>query len=145
MGVLMSRRALAVLLVLPLLVTATVLALPDGQPDIQGDWDAKVNIKGFSTETDGGKEKFKIAVPIRFSQNGSQLTMTVFPPGDPSFEMEGEIGNGHFWVVGETEGGRPRMAVGHISKNEKKIKAVFLEAWDDEVAEIKIAAKRQKK
>jgi hypothetical protein len=140
----MSRRALAVLIVLPLLVTATVLALPDGLPDVQGDWDAKVKITSFSTETDGGKEKFKVPVQLRFTQKGSALVMTVFPPGEPSFDMEGEIGNGHFWVVGETEGERPRMAVGHVSKNGKKIKATFLEAFNDEVGEIKIAAKRQK-
>jgi hypothetical protein len=86
----------------------------------------------------------KFPVELRFTQNGSELTMTVFPPSDPSFDMEGEIGNGHFWVVGETEGGRPRMAVGHVSKNGKKVKFTFLEAWNDEVGEIKATAKRQK-
>jgi hypothetical protein len=124
---------------------AVVLALPDGQPDIAGDWTAKVKFKGFATEADGDNDKGKVTVTLRFRQEDEELEVEVIVPGEDSFTMAGEIGNGHFWATGTTVGGRPRMMVGHIAKNGKKMKGMLLEAWDDMVDEVKFSAKPEKK
>jgi hypothetical protein len=103
-----------------------------------------LKFKGFSTDPNDEDDKGKATVTMRFTQNGSALTLEVIVPGEPSFTMNGEIGNGHFWCSGTTTGGRPRMMVGHIAKNGKKMKGMLLEAWDDIVDEVKFSAKPAK-
>jgi hypothetical protein len=140
----MPRRVLFIAIPLTLILATAVVvrALPDGQPDITGDWTTKVKVKGFAMDPNEDDEKGKFTVTMRFSQMGEGLSVEVLVPGEPSFHLSGEIGNGHFWASGETEGGRPRLMIGHVARNEKKLKGMLLEAWNDGVDEVKFSAKR---
>jgi len=121
---------------------AAVVAQAAGLPGRTGAWGGEVRGECVATDPAESNEKIKVRAVMDVAQNGSDLTFNITPEGEAPFVMQGEIGNGHFWVFRTNEEGRPSFIVGHVKGKGKKLKGTMLEAWDDEVSEIKFKAKR---
>lgn len=139
----MRRRKHLIALSMAAILVAGAAALhaADGLPRISGDYGAKVKIKAYGMDTDDGILRERVAVQIRYTQIGSDLTMVVTTP-EGSFTMTGLIGNGHFWVSGTSDDGHTTIATGHVKSKGKRLTGTMIEPYDDGVAEIKINAKR---
>ncbi|MEN8148670.1 MAG: hypothetical protein ABFS86_02535 [Planctomycetota bacterium] len=122
---------------------------PDGTPDISGIWVGKLKYAnhdqtGTHTKPDKGRQPIELDI----GQEGPNILVGVTVTtgdGPISFDLEGLIGNGHFWVK-STEVGLEMFVVGHVSKNGKKIKATVLGSFlaDAYVSEVKFTVKRPK-
>jgi len=116
---------------------------PDGLPDISGTWVGKAKIKGYDMTGDGDHEKMKVPVTIEILQEGNEIHAQITPEDGSPFEMEGLIGDGHFWLA-SVEDGEVALWVGHVKSKGKKIKGTFLSGEDDYVFEMGIQLKRPK-
>ncbi|MEN8150638.1 MAG: hypothetical protein ABFS86_12505, partial [Planctomycetota bacterium] len=120
---------------------ALLFAEPDGQPSLAGDWIGKAKYKGYDMSGEGENEKGKLPIQVEFLQRGSYLYAAIYVEEGPEFELEGQIGGGHFWLFGETEDG-PMICFGHVKSKGRKIKAHLQIAEGGWMSDVVIQLKR---
>ena len=147
-------RAIVALAVLALLLAGGLQSIgngivPDGTPDISGPWVGKLKFanndqSGTYDKPDKGRQPIELDIDQMGPSIQILVTVTTLD-GPISFELEGLVGNGHFWAK-STEIGLEMFVVGHVSKNGKKIKATVLGSILDEAytIEVKFSVKRPK-
>ncbi|MEN8150639.1 MAG: hypothetical protein ABFS86_12510 [Planctomycetota bacterium] len=138
----MIAATLSIALVLA--VGAGVLySAPDDLSDIDGMWVGKVKVKAFDMSGEDDDWKGKEPVEVEIDLEGRDIRALIHVEEGPVFDLRGYIGDGHFWMTGETESG-PLMWVGHVKAKGRRIVGRLLGGEEQYALEIAVQLKRPK-
>ena len=125
----MNRRPLLAALVLAALAagSATVLragqepVAADGLPAMSGTWNGKIALRTAGLDPSVAPLSLRGLARLEITQNGYLLNATLTIVGDPPtpdtvYDLHGQVGNGQFWLQGDTTGlGTPMQILGKVT------------------------------
>ncbi len=120
----------------------------DGLPSLDGTWEGKFSMKstGLAAAVEGSKLKRDCILEVQ--QSGANLIAVLTLPDmaeDTVYYLHGQVGNGSFWLQGDTSGfGTPMQIVGKAtgSPGSLKMKASGVGSTTDSVLDVGLQAKQ---